>query len=389
MLGVAVMVRDKYSVRLAPEQREELQQLIRVGKSSARVSARARILLKSDDGWAAPQVAEALDVALGTVYRIKQRFTGEGLAGPLWDRHQAHRHRKLDDRGEAHLVALACSPPPEGHDHWTLRLLAGKVVELGLASSMSHEGVRKRLKKHSQALAKERKEWCIPRVSGEFVANMEDVLDPVSSTGQALYAEPYDPQRPVVCFDEISTQLLTETRPALPPRPGRPLRQDYEYRREGTRNLFLTCPPLAGWRHVAVTQRRTMQDFAHQMRWLVDEAYPGIPVVRVVLDNLNTHRTASLYETFAAPEAQRIAQRLEFHYTPKHGSWLNLAEIEFSVLSRCCLRQRLPDEEALGREVQALVRERNTAQAAINWHFNTQDARTKLHRLYPFDSKVD
>ena len=138
MVGVAVMVRDKYAVWLAPEQREELQNLIRVGKSSARVTARARILLKSGDGWAAPQVAEALDVALGTVYRIKQRFTEEGLAGVLKDRPQANRRRKLDDRGEAHLIALACSPPPAGHDHWTLRLLAGKVVELKLASSMSH-----------------------------------------------------------------------------------------------------------------------------------------------------------------------------------------------------------------------------------------------------------
>ena len=147
MTGVAVMVRDKYAVRLTPEQREELQHLIRVGKSSARVNARARIVLKSDDGWSAPQVAGALDVALGTVYRIKQRFTEEGLDGALWDRRQAHRHRKLDDRGEAHLIALACSEPPKGHSHWTLRLLAGKVVELGLASSMSHEGVRRRLKK--------------------------------------------------------------------------------------------------------------------------------------------------------------------------------------------------------------------------------------------------
>ena len=159
--------------------------------------------------------------------------------------------------------------------------------------------------------------------------------------------------------------------------------------REGTRNLFLACEPLAGWRQVAVTQRRTMQDFAHQMRWLVDEAYPEVPVVRVVLDNLNTHRAASLYETFPAADARRIAKRLEFHYTPKHGSWLNMAEIEFSVLSRCCLKQRLPDEDALGREVQALVRERNAARVGIKWRFKTQDARSKLHRLYPFDSKVD
>ena len=213
------------------------------------------------------------------------------------------------------------------------------------------------------------------------MAHMEDVLD--------LYAEPYDPKRPVVCFDETSTQLLAETRAPLPPRPGRPQRQDYECRREGTRNLFLACEPLAGWRHVAVTQRRTMQDFAQQMRWLVDEAYPGVPVVRVVLDNLNTHRTASLYETFPAVEARRIAKRLEFHYTPKHGSWLNMAEIEFSVLSRSCLRQRIPDQETLERQVQALVRERNAAQSIINWRFNTQNARTKLHRLYPFDSKFD
>ena len=173
----------------------------------------------------------------------------------------------------------------------------------------------------------------------------------------------------MVCFDETSTQLLADTRPPMPAQPGRPRRQDYEYRREGTRNLFLACEPLAGWRHVAVTQRRTMQDFAHRMRWLVDEAYPEIPVVRVVLDNLNTHRTASLYETFPAPEARRITKRLEFHYTPKHGSWLNMAEIEFSVLSRCCLRQRLRDEDALRREVQALVKERNAAAATINWQF--------------------
>ena len=182
---------------------------------------------------------------------------------------------------------------------------------------------------------------------------------------------------------------MAETRPSLPPQPGIPLRQDYEYRREGVRNLFLTCEPLAGWRHVAVTQRRTMEDFAHQMRWLVDEAYPDTPVVRVVMDNLNTHRPASLYETFPAAEARRIAKRLEFHYTPKHGSWLNMAEIEFSVLSRSCLKQRLPDEAALRREVHALVKERNAAQATIQWRFNTQDARTKFHRLYPSDFTVD
>ena len=157
-------------------------------------------------------------------------------------------------------------------------------------------------------------------MSADFVAHMEDVLE--------LYAEPYDPQRPVVCFDETSTQLLADVRPSIPPAPGRPKREDYEYQRGGTRNLFLTCEPLRGWRHVEITQRRTMQDFAHQMCWLVDEAYPDVPVIRVVLDNLNTHRVASLYESFPPAEARRIAKRLEFHHTPKHGSWLNMAEID-------------------------------------------------------------
>ena len=213
------------------------------------------------------------------------------------------------------------------------------------------------------------------------MAAMEDVLD--------LYAEPYDPDRPVVCFDETSTQLLADTRPPIPVQPGQPRRQDYEYRRAGTRNIFRTCEPLAGWRHVAITERRTMEDFAHQMRWLVDEAYPDAPVVRVVLDNLNTHRMASLYETFPAAEARRIVRRLEFHHTPKHASWLNMAEIEFSVLTRACLQGRNPDETALQRAISAYEVQRNASKATINWRFNTQDARTKLYRLYPFNSNID
>ncbi len=202
---------------------------------------------------------------------------------------------------------------------------------------------------------------------------------PVSSTGLAmedvldLYAEPYDPNCPVVCFDETSTQLLADVRPPLPAQPERPRRQDYEYRRAGTRNLFLTCEPLAGWRHVAGTERRTMQDFAHQMQWLVDVAYPHAPVVRVVLDNpvsgtgpaLNTHRMASLYETFPAAEARRIAKRLEFHHTPKHASWLNMAEIEFSILTRACLRGRHGYDVTLARASSVLNRQLMVALAAL------------------------
>lgn len=203
---------------------------------------------------------------------------------------------------------------------------------------------------------------------------MEDILD--------LYAEPYDPQRPVVCFDERPNQLLRDKRDPLPTKPGRPRREDYEYVREGSCNLFLTFQPLSGWRHVEVTARRTSKDFARQMKWLVDKVFPEAELIRVVLDNLNTHTPAALYQTFPAEEARRLTRKLEFHYTPKHGSWLNMVEIEFSVLARQCLSQRLPDVKSVCREVEAWERERNAVRATVAWRFATADARLKLHRLY-------
>lgn len=217
-------------------------------------------------------------------------------------------------------------------------------------------------------------EWCIPEVSAEFVAPMEDLLD--------LYAEPYDPVRPVVCFDESPKQLIGEVREPIPPQPGAPARQDTEYKRNGVRNLMMICEPKRGWRNVLIMQRRTKIDFAHAMRHIV-ECYPDAEVIRVVLDNLNTHKTASLYEAFPPEEARAIARKLEFHYTPKHGSWLNIAELELAVLSNMCLSQRIADEETLRREVEANVRERNAKAIPIKWKFSTQDARRKLARLYP------
>lgn len=217
-------------------------------------------------------------------------------------------------------------------------------------------------------------EWCIPEVSAEFVAPMEDLLD--------LYAEPYDPVRPVICFDESPKQLIGEVREPMPPQPGAPARQDTEYKRNGVRNLMMICEPKRGWRDVLIMQRRTKIDFAHAMRHIV-ECYPDAEVIRVVLDNLNTHKTASLYEAFAPEEARAIARKLEFHYTPKHGSWLNIAELELAVLSNMCLSQRIADEETLRREVEANVRERNAKAIPIKWKFSTQDARRKLARLYP------
>lgn len=204
---------------------------------------------------------------------------------------------------------------------------------------------------------------------------MEDVLD--------VYPRPYDPNRPVVCLDEASRQLLDDARPALPLEPGTPLREDSEYVRNGTANLFMCFEPLSGWRHVEVTDRRTALDFAHVVKDLLTVRYPRAEKVVLVMDNLNTHKASNLYEAFPAEEARALCARLEIPPTPKHGSWLNMAESELSVLARQCLDRRLPDKTFLAAEVAAWEQHRNTAQVRVNWHFTTADARIKLKKLYP------
>jgi DDE superfamily endonuclease len=204
---------------------------------------------------------------------------------------------------------------------------------------------------------------------------MEDVLD--------VYTRPYDPRRPQVCLDETSRQLLAEARPPRPPLPGRPARQDYEYAREGVVNLFLLCEPVRGRRHVTVSDRRTRLDYAACIKDLVDVQYPDAEVIVLVQDDLNTHTPAALYEAFAPAEAKRLADKLEVHYTPKHGSWLNMAEIELSVLAEQCLDRRIADRATLAREVAAWEARRNAATKTIDWRFTTADARIKLTQLYP------
>jgi hypothetical protein len=204
---------------------------------------------------------------------------------------------------------------------------------------------------------------------------MEDVL--------AVYRRPYDPKRPQVCMDEASTQLLRDVRAALPLQPGQPTRVDCEYEREGVANLFLFCEPLQGRRWVDVTARRTKADWAHQVKEVVDVRYPAAERIVLVMDNLNTHTPGALYEVFPPAEAQRLADKLEIHYTPKHSSWLNIAEIELSVLGRQCLDRRLPDFATLRAEIRAWEDRRNATAGAVDWHFTTNDARIKLKRLYP------
>jgi transposase len=204
---------------------------------------------------------------------------------------------------------------------------------------------------------------------------MEQVLD--------LYAEPYDPARPVVCFDEVSKELHAEVRPPIPATAGHTRREDYEYQRRGTANLFMLCCPLRGWRQVNVTAQRTYQDVARQWRALVDVHFPRAREIRVVLDNLNTHSPGALYETYSPDEAKRILKRLTFVYTPKHASWLNMAEMEWSILTRQVLDQRIADMTTLKRATRAWTKSRNVAQATIQWCFRTAKARTRLNHLYP------
>ena len=214
-----------------------------------------------------------------------------------------------------------------------------------------------------------------PAASGEFVARMEDVLE--------VYHRPYDERRPLVCVDEVPVQLVGETRTPLPPQPGRTERYDYEYVRNGTANLFLAFEPLVGWRAVEVTERRTARDFAELLRWLVEELHADAKKVVLVSDNLNTHTPGCLYEAFEPARARAIAGRIEWHYTPKHGSWLNMAEIEWAALSKQCLGRRIGSLEELEREVWAWQEERNERGVEARWQFTTAKARIKLHRLYP------
>ncbi|MFV8756488.1 IS630 family transposase [Nannocystaceae bacterium ST9] len=363
-----------YIVELTDAEREVLQQSLATAQTRPRKLRRVQILLASDKGLSAEQIAEVLGCGTSSVYRVRRRFVEEGLEEALHERHRPGGARKLTPRDEAVLVALACSKPPLGRSRWTMELLAREVVTLVEHESVSRETVRRRLDENDLKPWRE-KMWCIPEVDAEFVACMEDVLD--------LYAEEFDPARPVVSFDETPIQLLGETRVPVAVRPGQPRRVDYEYRRMGTANLFVFVDAHRPWRHVRTTSQRTALDFAECMRDLVDVHYPDAERIRVVLDNLSTHRLKNLYEAFPAAEARRIIKRLEFHHTPKHASWLNMVEIEISVLKSQCLSGRIPDQDTLDVQTTAWCERRNQTGDRIQWMFRVEDARRKLGRAYP------
>ena len=335
----------RYVVRLSADEREQLEALIRKGKNPAQRILKARILLKADvsgagEGWSDSRIIKALETSPSMVYRVRKQLVEEGFEAVLSRKQRATPAvaRIFDGEKEAKLIALACSKPP--------------------------------LKPHR------RQQWVIPpKANSAFVAAMEDVL--------AVYTRPRDPDRPLVCLDETSKQLLAETRVPIPLKPGRPGRHDYEYDRNGTANLFMLFAPLEGWRHVKVTDRHTAVDYAHVLKDLADIHFSNARTIVLVQDNLNIHSKASLYEAFPAAEARRLVERFEWNYTPKHGSWLDLAESELGVLTSQCLDRRIPDKATLIEEIAAWEHDRNANHTKADWQFTTKNARIKLKHLYP------
>ena len=374
------MRKSKYVVALTEAERAQLRTLIGCGEAPARLLTHARILLKADQGeggaaWTDAAIAGALEIHPTTVARVRRAYGEAGLAAALERKSAgagvpapvgrggggASDHHRLHEaaRGAGALDAAApgggTGPPGGGRD---------RLVRDG-AADLRANALKPWLNE----------QWAIPEASAEFVWHMEDVLD--------VYARPYDPTQPVVCLDETSRQVLADTREPLPVAPGQAARHDPEYERHGVVNCFVMGEPLRGWRDVRLSDQRTRIDWAACVKTLVDVHYPQAARIVLVMDQLNTHSPASLYQAFPPAEAKRLADKLEIHYTPKHGSWLNMAEIELSVLARQCLNRRLGDRAAMAREVAAWTAARNAAAATIDWQFTTADARIKLKRLYP------
>ena len=373
--------RKKYVVRLSAEEREQLWDFIHSGKRSAQLLTKARILLKADvseagEGWSDGKIAEALDTSVANVERTRRQLVEEGFEAVLTRKYiRTPRGHGLRRRSGSQA------------DRAGLRAGSGGLrqmdAEPARRESRRIEDCRKSQRQYDRTHAQKnilkphlKQQWVIaPQASAGFVANMEDVLE--------VYQRPHDPLRPVVCLDETSKQMIVETRAPIPAAPGRKASHDYEYERNGVANLFMMFAPLEGWRCVKVTDRHAAVDYAHTLKDLSDTHFPGAAKIVLVQDNLSTHTPASLYAAFPAAEARRLTERFEWHYTPKHGSWLDMAESELAVLATQCLDRRIPDKTTLTQEVAAWQDNRNNRHVKADWQFTTHDARIKLKRLYP------
>ena len=364
----------RYRVELSQAERDELTALLSGGKHSVRKLKRAQILLAADAGERDEEIAASLGVGGSTVHRTKRRFVLGNLEAALSEEPRPGAARKLSGKQEALLVATACSSPPAGRARWTLELLADELVQAHRARQhLPGDGATTAGRKRPQAVAQghvvhSAGGWRICRQHGGCARPLR---------------EPPDPKRPVVCFDESPTQLIGEVRQPTPAKPGQLERYDCEYKRNGTANLFIFLDVHRPWRKVKVTDSRAAVDFAACMRDLTDVHFPEANRIRIVLDNLSTHSVGALYQAFPADEARRVLRRLEFHYVPKHASWLNMVEIEIGVLRSQCLDRRIATQKQLASEIAAWERQRNGEAARIKWMFTTKKARTKMGRAYP------
>jgi hypothetical protein len=366
----------KYRVTLNSDEKSQLHAIISSTDCKSQKFKRAMVLLHCDMNTKTDQeIADSVFMSRRSIEEIRRRFVLNGFDLCLNGIPRNHFPSIMHGENEARLIKLACEERPEGVRQWSLRVLKEKFCTIeGL--KVSHETIRKTLNNADIKPWLGPKEWCIPPVANaDFVAHMEDVLD--------VYTDEPDLAHPLVCMDESPRQLISEVRDPLPLLPGSQEKSDTEYMRNGTAELFMFVAPHLGWRRVEVTEHRTRVDWAWQIKKLVDEDFPEAKSIRLVCDNLNTHNIASLYTAFTTEEAHRIARKLELHYTPKHGSWLNMAEIEFSVLSNTGLKDRIPNFDMLKREVAAWTQMRNESGSKIRWRFTTADARVKLARLYP------
>jgi len=390
------MPKRKYAVLITPEDESVLKSMTHTGnKYSAREILHAQVLLHSNDNKPElkrnnRELAEWLDISPTTVNQIRKAYAESGLDAAL---HRKTRitpavASKITGDFEAKVIAAALGPPPEGYSRWTLRLLAEHCMEKNYIVSVSYVTIGEMLNTNELKLHLS-KYWSIPKQNDPaFVANMEDVL--------GIYQRPYCKDTPVVCMDEKPLQLLDEIRERISSRPvhidpdtqlpqnGYCEKIDSEYVRCGTASIFMFTEPLGGWRHVYALEHRTKGDYAKMMRKIADEFYPECDRIILVSDNLNTHDKASFYEAFPPQTAYRLAQKFEMHYTPKHGSWLNIAETELSALTIQCLgNRRIRSLEELNSTISDWERDRNKKQVGVKWHFTTEDARIKLKRLYP------
>ena len=372
----------KYRIKLSEEQRQKLIDISKNGRKLAKEVNHANVLLMADDNatagrWRDVDISQSLNMHINTIASIRKKFVIEGVQPALTRKKRvgSPNSPKMDGRQEAHLIAICCSDPPPGRIRWTLELLAAELVSKEVVVSISRETIRTQLERlELQPWKTER--FCIPeRDIARFIAQMEDVLD--------VYTEAPEANIPLICMDEAAVELTGDLYPTIPAKPGQLRREDYHYERHGVQAIFMFVDPIKGWRRVSTRSQRTRVDWAEEVKQLLDEDYPDAPLVKLVCDNLNTHNIASLYHAFPAQTAHRLARRLSIHHTPRNGSWLNIAEIELSVLSQQCLDRRISRADLLKAELAAWQSERNRENAKVKWQFTTADARIKLHHLYP------